>query len=103
MNKFLWNLFGIKEDDVPELSDPTRRGFLRMLGGATVVGAVAPTYVLAPSGGWNRGVVEAWRQSFMFLESTAQGLNDWIVPQLTDNVFKTSPIFVHLAKHRWTL
>src|ERR1019366_1470449 len=96
MNKFLWNLFGIKEDDVPDLSNPTRRGFLKMLGGAAVVGAIAPTYVFAPSGGWNLGALAAPASPpFMFMESTARGLNDFIVPQFKDSMFKTSPMWVH--------
>jgi hypothetical protein len=109
VNKFLWNLFGIKEDDVPELSDPSRRGFLRMLGGVAAVGAVAPAYVFAPSGGWGQGLLAVpVSQSFMFMESTARGLNDWIVPMLTDDMFKPSPIFVHMVSHKdksrlWTL
>ena len=49
MNKFLWNLFGIKDGDIPE--DPTRRGFLKLLGGAAVVGVIQPTHFLAPAGG----------------------------------------------------
>ena len=107
MNKFLWNLFGIKEDDVPELSDPSRRGFLRMLGGVAALGAIAPTYVFAPRGGWNQGLL-ATPEPFMFMESTARGLNDWIVPMLTDNVFKPGPLFVHTVSHKdrprlWTL
>jgi len=94
MNKFLWNLFGIKEDDIP---DPTRRGFLKLLGGAAVTGVVAPKYFLAPTGGWSQRIVET-PSSFMFMESTARGSNDWVVSCLTDSVFKMSPMFVGALK-----
>jgi hypothetical protein len=89
---------GIGEEEEADLS---RRGFLKMLGGAAVV-AAAPTYVFAPSGGWNDGISEIFsggmtmQQPIMFMESTARGLNDWIIPKLVDNVFKPSPIFMKM-------
>lgn len=100
MHKLWLRLLGIGEEEEADLS---RRGFLKMLGGAAVVTAVAPTYVFAPTGGWGSKVFDgglAMRSPFMYMESTAQGLNDFIVPQLADNVFKPSPVFTKLMKGR---
>ena len=97
MNKFLWNLFGIKEGDVPDPTDfvdPTRRGFLKMLGGATIVGVAAPKHFLAPVGGWPELIGPAW---VPFRQPVVTSLADLIVPSLTDNVFKPSPLFINLT------
>lgn len=90
MNKFLWRLFGIDEDEVPDVS---RRAFLRMLGGAAVVGAAAPKYFLAPNGGWNAGNIVKPTLSYVDLSATTM---DYIIPALTDNVFKAIPLLTHL-------
>lgn len=97
-------LMGIGEEEEADLG---RRGFLKMLGGAAVV-AAAPTYVFAPSGGWNKtldfsgGMTMA--EPIMFMESTAGGLN-WfdlnpkyksIMPLLVDNFFKETPILTQI-------
>lgn len=91
MNKFLWNLFGIKEDDIP---DPTRRGFLKLLGGAAVTGVVAPKYFLAPAGGWPVTPVK-W---VPYHQPVTISLSDLIVPSLNDSMFKMSPMFMHLSE-----
>lgn len=84
-------LLGIGEEEEADLD---RRGFLRLLGGAAVVGVVAPTYVFAPSGGWPPAVA---KPMYQFKEMNAVTC-DYIVPMLTDNVFKPSPLFLQLAK-----
>ena len=100
MNKFLWNLFGIKDGDIPE--DPTRRGFLKLLGGAAVVGVIQPTHFLAPAGGWPRNP-DPWPQDRiihtpLFSSEDFTRMSSLIVPMLTDNVFKPSPLFFALTK-----
>ena len=96
MGKLWLRLLGIGEEEEADLS---RRGFLRLLGGAAVVGVVAPTYVFAPSGGWNNGISELFnggltmRQPIMYSRTI-------IVPTLYDNVFKASPVFTRLAEVR---
>lgn len=90
MNKFLWRLFGIEEDEIP---DSSRRSFLRMLGGAAIVGATAPKYFFAPEGGWNAGNIVKPMLSYEDLSTVT---NDWIVPQIVDNYFKASPLLTYL-------
>ena len=90
MNKFLWRLFGIDEDEIP---DPSRRGFLKMLGGAAIVGAAAPKYFFAPEGGWNAGRIVA---PMLNLEGITAATMDYIVPSLVDNIFKASPLLTYL-------
>ena len=94
MNKFLWNLFGIKDGDIPDPIDSSRRGFLRLLGGAAAVGVIQPTHFLAPAGGWS----SVRMLPSVFVPDDFTGLSHLIVPMLTDNVFKTSPIFMHLSE-----
>ena len=93
MNKFLWNLFGIKDGDIPE--DPTRRGFLRLLGGAAAAGVIQPTHFLAPAGGWPQDRI-IHTPSFSSEDFTRMA--SLIVPMLADNVFKPSPLFFALTK-----
>ena len=96
MNKFLWKLFGIEEDEIP---DTSRRGFLKMLGGAAVVGAVAPTYVFAPERGWNAGVIyPTYQFGFTGFKDLNTASFDHIIPMLTDNIFKTSPLLTSLLE-----
>jgi hypothetical protein len=90
MNKFLWQLFGIYEDEVPDVS---RRGFLKMLGGAAIVGAAAPKYFFAPNGGWNAGNIVKPTLSYEDLSSITM---DYIISALTDNGFKASPLLKRL-------
>ena len=117
MNKFLWNLFGIKEDDVPDLSEPSRRRFLALLGGAAVTGIVAPKHFLAPAGGWHpvslteftntsrRTRYAAWLDStdyalgaeIVVVDGSGKS-SDYSVPLLVDGVFKPSPLFMHLTE-----
>ncbi len=96
VNKFLWQLFGIKEDEIP---DPSRRGFLKMLGGAAIVGAAAPKYFFAPERGWNSGIVQP---EFQFGFAGYKDLNvatfDHVIPMLVDNLFKTSPLLTRLVE-----
>ena len=80
MNKFLWRLFGIDEDEIP---DPSRRGFLKML----------PKYFFAPEGGWNAGRIVA---PMLNLEGITAATMDYIVPSLVDNIFKASPLLTYL-------
>ena len=42
MNKFLWRLFGIENEE--EFVDLSRRGFLKGVGAAAVLGAAGPKY-----------------------------------------------------------
>ena len=79
MNKFLWRLFGIDEDEVPDVS---RRAFLRMLGGAAVVGAAAPKYFLAPNGGWNAGNLV--KPMLSYEDLSAATIN---IPIMVDKIF----------------
>jgi hypothetical protein len=96
MNKFLWNLFGIKDGDIPELPDPSRRGFLRLLGGAAAVGVITPTHFLAPLGGWPQDrLIHTPLFSYDDLTSVAKYM---IVPQITDNFFKPSLLFHALTR-----
>lgn len=106
MNKFLWNLFGIKDGDIPE--DPTRRGFLRLLGGAAAVGVIQPTHFLAPAGGWPRNpdpwpqVAVKWvpyRQPKTISLSEYTEASYLIVPMLADNVFKPNPLFIRAVDY----
>jgi hypothetical protein len=90
MNKFLWNLFGIKDDDIPDVS---RRGFLKMLGGAAIVGAAAPKYFFAPKVGWNAGNIYT---PFLNYGDLNAATIDHIIPALVDNVFKESPVLQRL-------
>jgi hypothetical protein len=97
MNKFLWRLFGIDEDEIP---DPSRRGFLKILGGGAIVGAVAPKYFFAPKGGWNSSSqTENFQFGFSGYKDLSVITNDFIVPQLADNFFKSSPIFQKLRSN----
>jgi hypothetical protein len=101
MNKFLWNLFGIKDGDIPDEHDPSRRGFLRLLGGAAAVGVIQPTHFLAPAGGWPRVAVEwvPYRQPELISLSEYTRRAQLIVPALMDNVFQPSPVFTRIFKH----
>lgn len=86
-------LLGIGEEEEADLD---RRGFLKMLGGVAVV-AAAPTYVFAPSRGWTPTKVEPIYQfGFTGFKEMNSVTTDWIVPMLTDNVFKPSPLFSKL-------
>jgi hypothetical protein len=85
MNKFLWSLFGIGDEEVADLS---RRGFLRGLGAAAVLTATGPKLFLPPIGGWRPEVV-GWG-------NITAVTNDYIVPMLTDNLFKPSPLFTKI-------
>jgi hypothetical protein len=93
MNKFLWNLFGIKDGDIPE--DPSRRGFLKLLGGAAAVGVIQPTHFLAPAGGWPQDRII---HTPLFSSEDFTRMSSLIVPMLTDNVFKPSPLFTRMFK-----
>jgi hypothetical protein len=94
MNRFLWRLFGIEEDEIPDVS---RRGFLKMLGGAAIVGAAAPKYFLATECGWNPSVII--KPVLSYADVSAATL-DYIVPALTDNVFKTSPLLAYIRNQK---
>ena len=56
MNKFLWRLFGSEDEE--EFVDQSRRGFLRGVGAAAVLGVVRPKFFLPPVGGWRPAVAE---------------------------------------------
>ena len=94
MNKFLWRLFGIEDEE--EFVDLSRRGFLKGVGAAAVLGAAGPKYFLAPAGGW-----VAPSPNFapiLTLEDLNSVSVNYIIPMLTDNVFKANPIFTRLMK-----
>jgi hypothetical protein len=97
MNKFLWRLFGIEDEE--EFVDLSRRGFLRGVGAAAVLVAAGPKFFLPPIGGWSPAVAEPVYQ-FGFLEwkDLTAVTNNYIVPLLTDNVFKPSPLFTKLRR-----
>ena len=107
MGKLWLRLLGIGEEEEADLA---RRGFLKMLGGAAVV-AAAPTYVFAPSGGWNSSEF-TWNGARVIQDVMAPetvGLN-WfdlnpeyksIIPMLVDNYFKESPLLTQLKRRGW--
>jgi len=63
------------------------------LGGAAIVGAAAPKYFFAPNGGWNAGNIVKPTLSYEDLSSITM---DYIIPALTDNGFKASPLLKRL-------
>jgi hypothetical protein len=93
MNKFLWRLFGIENEE--EFVDLSRRGFLKGVGAAAVLGAAGPKYFLAPAGGWNEG---GFKFNGVQVYQDLMVPTNYIVPMLTDNIFKTSPVFVRLIE-----
>ena len=94
MNKFLWRLFGIEEDEIP---DPSRRGFLKMIGGAAIVGAARPMYFLSPVGGWKPAIVEpVFQFGFEGYKDLSAVAHDFIIPNIVDNIYKTSPVLTRL-------
>jgi TAT (twin-arginine translocation) pathway signal sequence len=97
MNKFLWKLFEI--DDEEEFVDLSRRGFLKGMGAAAVLGAAAPKLFLPPIGGWTPAVIEpVFQFGFTGFKEINAVTFDYIVPTLADNVFKASSLFSTLRK-----